>query len=58
MDDKSIHETPLELYATDDITSEELNDAVAGGLSTGSSVSSGGTVTGTFSSFGSLSTLN
>jgi Na+/H+ antiporter NhaD/arsenite permease-like protein len=48
----------IDLLATQDIAAEELDDSAAAGLSTGSSISSGSTVGGTFSSIGSLSTVN
>jgi hypothetical protein len=51
-------DTDLDLFAIAEAAVEDLPDTGAAGLSSGSSLSSGGTVGGTFSSFGSLSTVN
>ena len=47
----------LDLFAIEEVGIEELPDAAAA-WSTGACVSSGGTAGSTFSSFGSLSTIN
>lgn len=48
----------LDLFAAEDMSAEDLPESGAAGWSTGACVSSGGTVGGTFSSFGSLSSVN
>ena len=48
----------LDLFSVDDLTAEDLPETGAAGASSGACVSTGGTVGGTFSSFGSLSSIN
>lgn len=48
----------LELFSASEVAVEDLPDALSAGWSTGACVSSGSTVGGTFSSFGSLSSIN
>lgn len=48
----------LELFAVDELAVEDLPESGAAGWSTGGCISTGGTAGGTFSSFGSLSTIN
>jgi hypothetical protein len=48
----------LDLFAVEDPMAETLPETDAAGWSTGACLSSGGTAGGTFSSFGSLSSVN
>jgi hypothetical protein len=48
----------LDLFAATEVSLEDLPDSLAAGWSTGACVSSGGTAGSTFSSFGSLSSIN
>jgi hypothetical protein len=50
-------ELDLDLFAIEEVGVEEMPETVAA-WSTGACLSSGGTVGGTFSSFGSLSSIN
>ena len=51
-------EWDLDLFAATEVSLEDLPDSLAAGWSTGACVSSGGTAGSTFSSFGSLSSIN
>ena len=51
-------DSDLDLLAIEETCVEDLPETGAAGWSTGGCVSSGGTAGGTFSSFGSLSSVN
>lgn len=54
---ENVNDFELDLFAVEEVGIEEMPDTVAA-WSTGACVSSGSTVGGTFSSFGSLSSIN